>query len=149
MFGIFLHNSTHDFLKFVHSEKATKFAKSSPYFCLYVLQTKVRWRFRKFHEFYFILSTSFIKCFLYNYNQSNQKSILNYVDESSGNFLMKSNWSAISQMVWLRCVGSPHLLMDHSMKMHSFQIGRMQKDSFSQTKVLFALLRLELSFDIL
>ena len=35
------------------------------------------------------------------------------------------------------------------MKMHSFQIGRMQKDSFSQTKVLFALLRLELSFDIL
>ena len=31
-----------------------------------------------------------------------------------------------------------HLLMDHSMKMHSFQIGKMQKDSFSYTKAFFA-----------
>ena len=34
-------------VKFIYSEKATKFAKSPPYFCLYVLWTKLRWRFCK------------------------------------------------------------------------------------------------------
>ena len=35
------------FLKFIYSEKATNFAKSSPYFWLALHRTKVRWRFRK------------------------------------------------------------------------------------------------------
>ena len=34
-------------VKFVYSKKATQFAKSSPYFCLQYIQTKVKWRFRK------------------------------------------------------------------------------------------------------
>ena len=34
-------------LKFVYSEKATKFCEISSYFCLLYIQTKVMWRFRK------------------------------------------------------------------------------------------------------
>ena len=39
-------HANNSFIKFVYSEKATKFAKSPPYFCLTV-DTDVRWRFRK------------------------------------------------------------------------------------------------------
>ena len=34
-------------LKLIYSEKATNFSKSSPYFWLQYIQSKVRWRFRK------------------------------------------------------------------------------------------------------
>jgi hypothetical protein len=34
-------------LKFIYSEKATKFCEIPPYVCLYVQLTKVKWRFRK------------------------------------------------------------------------------------------------------
>ena len=35
-------------LNFVDSEKATNFAKSPHHFCLQYIQTKLRWRSRKF-----------------------------------------------------------------------------------------------------
>ena len=34
-------------VKFIYSEKATKFVKSPPFFWLVIHRTKVRWRFRK------------------------------------------------------------------------------------------------------
>ena len=45
-FGIYFSKPYHP-LKFIHSEKATKFVKFSPYFWLQYIQSKVRWRFRK------------------------------------------------------------------------------------------------------